>query len=250
MLRLALICLVTFAAGTVWGAGQFPKPLSYAKPVGTDFVFVQLGDAAEEAKHGTASQRTLFLELRAKYAKPGLYRTADGVLVWDLPAGEYAPIDYVYLTNDGASLVRIDGDFWQTESFPGGTRPSESKQQTQLAGNAVSFFRNGKLLRVYRLHELIRQTETLKHTPEHLIWYAGGSLNENTGRFLLDTQESRRLTFDYATGVILEERAVGLANPVLNAILIAAGAMSLLILGFWIRFVYRNRVPAASAAMS
>jgi len=249
MLRFALIGIVSSFAGTAFGAGVFPKPLSYDKPVGTEFVFVQLGNAAEEVKHGTSTQRKRFTELRAKYAKPGLYRVADASLVWELPAGDFTPIDLAFLTTDGRTLIRIEGDFWQTESFPGGYRPSEDKQKAQLEGPAVTFFRDGQVMKQYRLNELILQTETLKHTPEHLIWYASASLNAESGRFLMYTQESRCITFDFNGGTILEVRGVGLANSVLQTILLITGAMTLLILAGWGWFVYRHRVPDGTPAV-
>lgn len=248
MLRVILGIAASLLGGSAYAAGKFPMPLSYAKPVGNAFVFVQLGDAVEEAKHGTASQRMQFSELRAKYAKPGLYRAADATLVWEAAADKFTPLDLTFLSDDGKILIRIEGDFWRTESFPGGIRPNEAKQKDQLNGTAVSFFRDGVLVKRYRLDELILQTETLKHTPEHLIWYAGAVLNQTTGRFLMDTQESRRIAFDPYTGDILEIREVGLANPILRTILYGAGAMTALILAGWAWFAYRHRVPDAAAS--
>ncbi len=242
ILLLALAFLVT--AGPVSAAGKFPKPMSYAKPVGTGFVLVQLGDPGEEAKHGTADQKRLFAELRAKYAAPGMYRAGDAAeLVWPLPVGEYAPYDLTFATADGKNLVRVDGEFWQTESFPGGVRPTEAVQQKQMAGSALSFFAEGKLTRRYVLADFVASAEVLNHTPEHLIWYASAVFNEDAGRFLLFTQEQTRFTFDARTGELLARDGVGLGNPVLQKILLACGVLTALILLGWGLFVWKRRVP-------
>ena len=241
-LLLALACLMT--AGPASAAGKFPKPMSYAKPVGTGFVFVQIGDPAEEAKHGTGDQRRQFAELRAKYATPGLYRVGDAAeLVWPMPAGEYAPYDLAFVTADGKNLARVEGEFWQTESFPGGIRPTAAAQQKLLDGPAVSFFTDGKLTKRFQLAELIDDTQVLKHTPEHLIWYASAVLNEDAGKFVLFTQSPARFTFDIRTGELLERSGVGLANPILEKILIVCGVMTAVILLAWGVFVWRRRVP-------
>ena len=242
---LLLLALVFFvSAGPASAAGKFPKPMSYAKPVGTGFVLVQLGDPAEEAKHGTADQKRLFAELRARYAAPGMYRAGDAAeLVWPLPVGEYAPYDLTFATADGKSLIRVDGEFWQTESFPGGTRPSEAVQQKQMAGSAMSFFTEGKLTKRYVLTDFVASAEVLNHTPEHLIWYASAVFNEDAGKFVVFTQEQVRFTFDARTGELLARESVGLGNPVLQKILIACGVLTALILVGWGLFVWKRRVP-------
>ncbi len=242
--RLLLALAFFLTAGPVAAAGKFPKPMSYAKPVGTGFVLVQLGDPAEEAKHGTADQKRLFAELRAKYAAPGMYRAGDAAeLVWPLPVGEYAPYDLTFATADGKNLIRVDGEFWQTESFPGGTRPTEAVQQKQMAGSALSFFTDGKLTKRYVLTDFVASAEVLNHTPEHLIWYASAVFNEDAGKFVVFTQEQTRFTFDARTGELLARDGVGLGNPVLQKILLVCGVLTALILLGWGLFVWKRRVP-------
>ena len=234
-----LLCTNTASA-----AGKFPKPMSYARPVGTAFVFVQIGDPAEEAKHGTSEQQRKFTELRAKYAAPGLYRVGDAPeLVWGMPATEYVPYDLGFVTADGKNLVRVEGDFWQTESFVGGVRPTAAAMQKLLDAPALSFYDKGQLTKRYVLSEFIDDTDVLKHTPEHLIWYAGAVLNEGSGRFVMNTQSPMRFAFDVRTGELVEKSGVGLANPFLHKILIVCGGMMLAILLGWLAFVWKRRVP-------
>ena len=242
--RLFALLALLFTAGPASAAGKFPKPMSYARPVGEAFVFVQLGDPAEEAKHGTSEQRRKFAELRAKYTAPGLYRVGDAPeFVWGMPAAEYVPYDLGFVTADGNNLVRVEGDFWQTESFVGGIRPTAAAMQKLLDAPALSFYDKGQLTKRYVLSEFIDDTDVLKHTPEHLIWFAGGYLNESNGRFRMDTQSPMRFVFDARTGELVEKSGVGLANPFLHRILLACGAMMLAIFLGWLAFVWKRRVP-------
>ena len=93
------------------------------------------------------------------------------------------------------------------------------------------------------MRELIENQHNLQHTPDVLLWYASGSLNESTGRFVMYTQESMKIAFDYKTGEFLEKTPVGLANPMMRQILFVCGGMSILIAAAWALFVYRRRVP-------
>jgi hypothetical protein len=238
----ALACLA-LAALPAGAAGKFPQPLSYARPVGNGLVFVQLGDPAEEAKHATASQKEEFAQLRAKYPASGLYAAGDPpTLKWATPPSSYTPYDLAFVTSDGRHLVAVEGDFWQTESFPGGIRPSAEVQAKLLAAPALSFLTDGKLVKQYTLAELVPDPEVLKHTPKHLIWYASAVLLDG-GRFTLFTQDQERCTFDAATGELLSRERVGLANPVLRGILVACGVFTALILAGWLLFVWKRRVP-------
>jgi hypothetical protein len=238
-----LLCLFWLSMPELLAAGKFPLPLSYAKPVGQEFVFVQLGDPAAEAKVATPGQLEQFQQLRATYPQPGLYRVADRSLVWPAMPTLYTPYDYAMLTDDGRYLVRVEGEFWRTESFPGGQRPSAEKQQQQLDSVALSFWEQGELRKSYQLKELVQQVEVLKHSPEHLIWFASGTLISASGKVLIHTQEARRFTFQVQDGTLLEVRDVGLGNPRLTMFLWIAGAMSLVIFTGWLIFAIRNWIP-------
>ena len=237
---------VLLATHTVFAAGTAVEPTSYTKSVNNKgvFVFAQFGNLRVEYENGTEKQKQAFVELRKLFPKPGLYKNADTMeLVWETKPEEFVPRDHAMISNDGVYMVRIEGEFWRTESFPGGIRPTESTQQKQLDGPAISFFKNGQLTKRYLLRELVENPHDLHHTPEHLLWYASGSLNEASGRFVMYTQESVKYAFDYKTGEILEKSPVGLANPLMRQILYVCGAMSVAIAGAWAVFVYRRRVP-------
>jgi hypothetical protein len=247
MMRYLLTCLAFVGATSVtYAAGKFPKPMSYAKPVGTDLVFVQLGDMKEEQDNATTAQKQKFAELRAKYAKPGLYKTTEPVeLVWELTTPAYTPYDNAFLSPDGQHLICVEGDFWQTEPFPGGTRPTADKIGKQMASPALSFHVNGKLVKRYLMSDFVDDVEVLKHTPEHLLWYASAAYNAETGRFVMYTQEATKRVFDVNTGDVIEKSQVGLSNPIVEKILIVMAGMTALILAGWGLFAYKRRQPDA-----
>jgi hypothetical protein len=245
---IASVALLALAAGPVAAAGVLDEALSYTKPVpGGRFVFVMLGDPEAEAKQ-SADARGKFAELRAKYPKTGLYKAESSELVWAVEDGGYAPYDNVFLASDGVHLVRIDGEWWREKDFTGGrARLTPEEEQKQLDGPAVSFFADGKLVRRTAVRDVVTDPAALPQTPHYILWLANGVLNEGTGRFLLDTQDLNRVTFDYRTGEVVARGRVGLGNPRLTTILVASGALTAAVLGVWAYFVFfrrRKPVPA------
>lgn len=240
-------CLLTLAASPALAAGTLDDAVSYTKPVGSEFVFVMLGDPEVEAK-AKEDARKEFAELRAKYARTGLYRQGSGELVWAIEDGKYAPYENVTLAADGVHLVRLDGDWWREKDFTGGrARLPEDEVQRQLDSPALSFFAGGQLLKQYTIRDLIEKPEMLPETPRYVLWSSGGVLNEQTGRFMLMTQDAHRVTFDYRTGELISRKPAGLANPLLTTVLIASGVMIVLILAVWVWFAFlrRSKAPAA-----
>jgi hypothetical protein len=242
-MRLSLLALLL--ASPLTAATRFPEPYSYVKPApGGRFVFVQLGDAGKEAEAPDDARRQ-FADLRAKYPATGLYPIDGSAPRWTLDG--YAPSDNVFLTADGVHLVRLEGTWWRTKDFPTqGKRLPADVEAAQLAAPAISFFADGKLLKQYTLTDLIETPAKLPHSPEHVLWSAGGGLNETTHRFVYFTQDRQKNVFDYTTGERLEKAAGGLDNPLAGRVLGAAGGLSLAVLAAWAYLVFVRR-PARSA---
>jgi hypothetical protein len=243
----AAACLVALAAAPALAAGKLNEAVSYTKPVPGGFVFAMLGDPEAEAKT-SADAQAQFAELRARYPRTGLYKDGSHELVWAVEDGAYAPYDNVHLAADGVHLVRLDGDWWREKDFTGGrARLPEDEVRKQLDAPAVSFFAGGKLLKRHTVRDVIADPERLPQTPRYVLWSSGGVLNEETGRFVLMTQDSHRLTFDYRTGERISRSPAGLGNPMLRTILIASGVLAAAIIGVWayLVFVRKPKVPAA-----
>lgn len=250
VLILSAASLMLFAAGASAASTPIPEATSYAKPVpGGAFVLVQHGNAEAEQRVGGDSEKRRFRELREKYPTPGLYTSGDAKLVWPLPASEYAAYDHTFTSPDGVYLVRIDGDFWKTEAYTGGRlRPTPEKEQAQLDGPAVSFWKSGTKQKQYSVRELVKNPAALPTTPDHVLWYASGVMTVDSPRFSLNTQESVRHTFDSTTGELVATTPVGMANPIVTLILIVIGAMTALILVTWALYVaFARRRPGLVA---
>jgi hypothetical protein len=238
----AAVGLSLALAGPLLAQGKIGEALGYTKPVGGGaFTFVQLGDAAAEAKVADAAARFDFSALRMKYPKTGLYRGDTTELVWAVEGGGFSPYDYTYPASDGVHLVRFEGEWWKTKDFPGQARLPADDANRQLDGPGLAFFANGKLLRRYTVRELVTEAERLPHTPEHVLWTSGGVLNEGKGTFLLLTQDAYRITFDYRTGEVVSKAAGGLGNPLMTPILIACGVLSALLVGAWAYFAFLRK---------
>lgn len=252
MSRTSLVWLVWICSVSAVSAstGVFAEAISYTKPLPDGKIFVMLGDAAIEEK-ATASKPDLnakLRDLRQRYPKSGVYRETSGEPIWQLPDTVFSPIDGTYLSQDGRYLVRIEGDWWRTKDFPGGKRPSGEQEQKQLSATAVSFFDQGQLLKSHLLKDLLQDSRKLMHSPQHLLWYAGGSLNESQGQYLLFTQDSSRAVFDFRTGELLRLEAMGLGNPIFQSILVVCAVLSALILFTWVYFVFIKGVKPVGAA--
>jgi hypothetical protein len=218
-------------------AASLNEALSYWKPVpGGKYVFVMLGDPAQEAK-AAADKQAEFRDLRAKYARTGLYKADTAELMWAVEDQGFAPYDGVFPASDGVHLVRLDGEWWRTYRYPAEKRLPEDVEAKQLAGPAVSFFANGKLVRTYAVNDLITDPSALLHTPEHVLWKADASLNEATGRFIVFTHDSNRVAFDYRTGEIVSRSKAGLRNSIMPWILGVTGALIAVMIGVWVWLV-------------
>ncbi len=245
MIRTLLV--VILAAAPAFAAGVILEPVSYTKPIpGTAFLFVMLGDPAVEAGQKDAETAAKFAEIRAKYPQTGLYHTDSGALVWAVDTEGYTHPDWVFLTADGVHLVRIDGDSWRTKDYSGRNRLPAEDEQKQLDAPAVSFFKNGKLIKRYALRALVTDPGELPHSPQHILWVAGAVLNTDETRFVAFTQDSNQLTFDVATGELLAKEPAGLGNPRLVILLsVIGGLMAAMLIG-WLVFLLRQRKAAAA----
>jgi len=240
--------LILLSTAPTFAAGAILEPVSYTKPIpGTAFIFVMLGDPEREAKQKNAESVAMFAEIRAKYPQTGLYYGDTNALVWAVDTEGYTHPDWLFVTTDGVHLVRIDGDSWQTKDFSGRNRLPVEEEQKQLDAPALSFFKNGKLLKRHLLKDLITDAGELPHSPQHILWQAGAVFSQNETQFVLFTQDSNQLAFDVATGDLLAKNPAGLGNPLLVTLLSIIGGLMVVIFLIWIAVLIRGRKsPAAT----
>jgi hypothetical protein len=185
--------------------------------------------------------------IRERYpAGSGLYRAGDpSAPVWAVDWYAYE----AFPANDARSVVRMHGDSILSRHFLAGHRLPDAQVAEQLAGPGLSFYRDGKLLRTYAVNELVADPDRLPHTMQHVLWLAGGTVTADGTRFVLLTQDSRRLTFDLATGDLLSAKSAGLGDQAqvwaMRVALAAVGTGVVLAVGLWLYFS-RVRKPATA----
>lgn len=224
-------------------APALPEPVSYAKSSADGKrVFVAHGSLDFESKLKDAHTREFAAGVRAKYPTPGLYSAGDHpdrfapsddphpvasvvgaaqvshatAWSWD----RYTPDDNVFLTNNGAVAVRIEGDWWKTKAYVAGKRLPVEVEREQLNAPAVTFlFADNRPPKTYLLNELVDNPAELPHSPEHVLWPAGAALDPRTNQFHLFTQDSNKITFDANSGEIVHKGKNGLGNPVAQTLI-------------------------------
>ena len=135
----------------------------------------------------------------------------------------------MHVASDGIHLVRL------------GPWASDYDQE------AVSFFENGRLIRTYRIDELISLPVALPHSVSHFEWQDNDSFDDARLVYTVWTKDFNRHVFDVQTG----ERTGGIrlghvgklaAYALVCALCVAAVA--------WVRRIVRRRREATGAIMS
>ena len=215
--------------------------ISYAKPTPNgQAVLVAFGNLEAEAKLKDAKTKTYAQGLRTKYAKPGLYSTNDATTPIYLLDG-YSPDEQLFLNDDGSCVIRIEGEWWKTKAYPASKRLSMEVENAQLDAVAVRCFRNGTVTHEYTLRELVTNPGDLPHSPEHILWFAGAVLNQQTNQFYLFTQDSNKITFDIRNGEIVARGKNGLGNPMAQATLWITVGLTILLASVMLFLAWRSR---------
>ena len=122
------------------------------------------------------------------YPRSGLYDNNEPPkLLWSVDWYAHS----VGLANDGHHLVR-DG-FWGSPVVP------------SLEGEAVTFFRDGKPIRTYRVGDLIKHSEKLKRHVSRYGWRAHSTLDPDALTYSLHTVYDTPFEFDATTGAIIDQ---------------------------------------------
>lgn len=118
-------------------------------------------------------------EIREKYPVAGLYLASD-------PSKPLWTIDWfafrVFLSSDGKHLVRM------------GPWPNSPKQL------AIAFYESGRLLREYRIDQLVSDPVTLPHSVSHFQWLKDVRHDDAAGHIHVSTHNDEAYVFDMKTG--------------------------------------------------
>jgi hypothetical protein len=116
------------------------------------------------------------------YEQSGLYRN-DGSTepLWTVDWYAFHTI----VASDGVHLIRY-----------GNWTSSYDKE-------AIAFFANGKLLRTYRINQLVDIPILLPHSVSHFDWLKSDAFDDASLEFSLTTYDGNRIVFDARTGEII-----------------------------------------------
>ena len=108
--------------------------------------------------------------------------------------------------NDGSSIPLWTVDWYAFEVFPS----SDGKHLIRMgpwAGStlqlALSFHKNGKEIKSYRIKDLVRDESKLKHTVSHFFWRSELRYDDKQGVLFLKTIDNQVYRFSAKTGEIL-----------------------------------------------
>ncbi len=175
--------------------------------------------------------------LAEAYPQSGLYPKDSTTPLWTVDWYSFQ----VYPLSDAIHVVRLHADSTQTAQYVASRLP-KAVESYQLAAPGVGFYERGKLIRQYRVNELVTNPEDLKHSIKHVIWIAGEVLDRSGTKFILNTQDQNQITFDAATGEILSQRKIGLESPRMPYILAATAVLMILFALALAWFVRRVKV--------
>jgi hypothetical protein len=145
------------------------------------FVMLAPDPKIECLSQGDESKRTAEA-LRKKYGASGLYSGLDPV--WTVDWFSYK----VYLSKNGKYLVRMGP--WASSG----------------SNEAFSFFADGKLVKTYKVEDIVRDVAALPHTVSHFEWEKNTGLDDAAGAFNASTLDGGDFVFDLATGEIRDGR--------------------------------------------
>jgi hypothetical protein len=197
-----IVFMILLSPAVLVNADEPVRASDYVVDVGNGrYIFVMLASGSAAAQDE---------EMRAKYAKSGLYEIDDTEnAIWTV---EWYALQ-VDVTPDGKHLVRW-GPWPSIEGYD------------ELA---LEFYENGVLLRSYRVSDLVAAPQRLPVTVSHLLWRAETEFDGETKELYLRTENDEGYLFDLTTGDVIEKRQPINASlcPVIGGIFVLGPAVGL-----------------------
>ena len=142
--------------------------------------------------------------LRQKYGRSGLYKNNGSTFV----PSDLSPRPRTGLSKIGGSttpLWTIDDWFaWSVIPVSDGQHLIRLGPWAEsLQDEAVSFFKNGQLIKSYSIGDLVENDRILKRSVSHFFWKDRVEYIEETGTLTIITKDGREYTFSITTGEII-----------------------------------------------
>jgi hypothetical protein len=196
-----IAALVGVIAGSPALADSPARPRSYKVAAGRKHVFVMISPIPVEKEVLPWNEETAaaIREIRRIYTRSGLHRS-DGSPepLWTVDWYAHA----VEVASDEVHLIRHG--LWAV--LP---RDRDAPLGSALDQEALSFFANGRLLRTYRIGELVDDTDLLPRSVSHFRWLDEGRLDDARSEYTLTTLDGNRFVFELHAGKIVSESRRG-----------------------------------------
>lgn len=168
-----------------------PAPLATLVRPTADGKHVLIVHAPKEQLRPDAEIQRENQRLLEKHPSSGLYETdPPGRQVWALDDHYYTE---VILSTDGDTVL---GRFWLS-GFAGPANEEQLGKMLDTRAFALSF--RGKVIREYRVRELVTHPETMRRSVTRLDWYKSASLVPDESQFRIESTDT--VTFiDARTG--------------------------------------------------
>jgi hypothetical protein len=228
-------CLFAFVglAATSPALADSPAPPRSYKEVapGGKYVFVMIAPTTVENDVRPWNEETAaaIREIRGVYTRSRMYRN-DGSAdpIWTVEWYAHG----VYLTPDGVHLI-----------CPGPWAWLRQDKTPDLDCEAVSFFADGRLLRTYRIVELVDDPDRFEQSVSHFRWQKEGRVSGEF-EYTITTLDGNRLLFDVRTGEIVSASRVGRVSRWGWWVVLGVGAVAV---AAWFIYQRSSRLRRAGA---
>lgn len=159
-------------------------PISYVvESENGKYVFAMISplDNAVEISSLNEEWKKKISKIRSQYSKSGMYLN-DGSKkpIWSV--SWYARS--VQVANDGEHIVRV------------GPWASSFKDE------AVTFIKNGDILRSYSIDDLVKKRRKMERTVSHFFWRKEALFDRKQLKYYISTLDSKHYVFNAATGEV------------------------------------------------
>jgi hypothetical protein len=171
-------------------------------------------------------------EIRRVYTRSGMYRN-DGSTepLWTVDWYAHG----VQLTPDGMHLIRPGPWAWLRDDKP------------DLDVEAVSFFANGRLLRTYRVGELVDDSGRVERSVSHYRWEKEERVSGEF-EYMITTIDGNRFVFDVRTGEITSASRVRRVFQWVWRVALGVVTVAAAVWFVWLRRSRMRRVEAEQVA--
>lgn len=182
--KICVLLVILFAFSVSVFADSEAPPTDYTKETENgQYIFVMLATSDPFFSGGRWVQKKA--EIRDKYKVSGLYKNdGSSIPLWNV----YWYSFNVFPSSDGKHVVRMGPWAQSTQDL------------------AIAFYKEGKELEKYFIHDLVENKDYLQRTVSHFFWNTELQYNDKEGTVFLKTVDNTSYVFSIKTGAILKKQ--------------------------------------------